>query len=106
MKKVFTKYLFFVFLFPILLLIVFYFLSSKGAIGTYGVNRTINFRGIDIDGILRNPIYTSSFFIFTYPIYLLTYFIIFLIRKYTDFLYSVIHFIIFILNDILLSNNP
>lgn len=106
MNKIFTKYLFLVFLFPILLLIVFYFSSSKGAIGTYGVNRTINFGGIDIDEILRNPIYNSSFLIFTYPIYLLTYFIIFLTRKCTDFLYSIIHFILFIFNYILLSNNP
>lgn len=106
MKKLFTKYLFFVFLFPILLLIVFYFLSSKGVIGTYGVNRTINFRGIDIDGILRNPIYSSSFFIFTYPIYFLSYFIIFIIRRFTDLFYSTLHFIIFILNYILLCNNP
>lgn len=106
MKKLFTKYLFFVFLFPILLLIVFYFLSAKGAIGTYGVNRTINFRGIDIDAILRNPIYNSSFFIFTYPLYFLSYFIIFIIRRFTDLFYSTLHFIIFILNYILLSNNP
>jgi len=106
MKKVFTKYLFFVFLLPILIVTVFYFLSAKDAIGTYGVNRTINFGGIDIDGILRNPIYNSSVFILTYPIYLLSYFIIFLIRRFTDFLYSIIHFIIFILNYILLSNNP
>lgn len=106
MNKLFTKYLFFVFLFPILALIIFYFLSAKDVIGTYGVNRTINFGGIDIDGILRNPIYNSSIFVLTYPIYLLSYFIIFLIGRFTDFLYSIIHFIVFILNYILLSNNP
>ncbi|WDF46266.1 hypothetical protein PQ459_15310 [Chryseobacterium sp. KACC 21268] len=106
MKKVFTKHLFFLFLTPLLLLIIFYFLSAKGVVGTYGVNRTINFGGIDIDGILRNPIYTGSFFLFTYPIYLLSYFIIFLIGRFTDFLYSIVHFITFILNYILLSNNP
>lgn len=106
MKKNFTKYLFIVFLTPLLTLTIFYFLSSKGVIGTYGVNRTINFGGIDIDAIFKNPIYNSSFFIFTYPTYLLSYFIIFIIRRFTDFLYSIIHFIIFILNYILLFNNP
>lgn len=103
MRKVFTKYLFFVFLVPILLLIVFYFLSSKAAIGTYGVNRTINFGGIDIAAILRNPIYNSSFFIFTYLIYLLGYFIIFILRRFKDFIYSLTHFTIFITNYFLLS---
>jgi len=89
-----------------LLLIVFYFLSTKGVVGTYGVNRTINFGGIDINGILKNSIYNSSAFIFTYPIYLLSYFIIFIIRRFTDLFYSTLHFIIFILNYILLCNNP
>ena len=106
MRKVFTKYLFLAFLTPLLLLTIFYLLSTKGIIGTYGVNKTINFGGIDIDGMLRNPIYNSSFFIFTYPIYLVSYFIIFIIRRFTDLFYSVIHFILFNLNCILLSNNP
>lgn len=106
MKKLFTKYLFFVFAFPILLLIALYSFSTENAIGTYGVNRTINFRGIDINGILKNPIYNSSFLIFTYPIYLVGYFIIFIIRRFTDLFYSILHFIIFILNYILLSSNP
>ena len=106
MKKVFTKHLFFLFLLPILVLTIFYLLSTKGIVGTYGVNRTISFGGIDIDLMFRNPIYNSSFFIFTYPIYLIGYFIILIIRRFTDFRYSVIHSIIFILNYILLSNNP
>ncbi|KFC22572.1 hypothetical protein SAMN04488097_3078 [Epilithonimonas lactis] len=103
MRKVFTKYLFFVFLFPILLLIILYSFSTESVIGTYGVNRRINFGGIDIDGILKNPIYNSSVFIFTYPIYLLGYFIIFILRRFTDFIYSLTHFTIFIANYFLLS---
>lgn len=103
MRKVFTKYLFFVFVFPILLLIILYSFSAESAVGTYGVNETINFGGIDIDGILKNPIYNSSVFIFTYPIYLLSYFIIFIIRRFTDFIYSLTHFTIFIANGFLLS---
>lgn len=106
MKKLFTKYLFAVFLIPVLLLIIFYGLSDKEAIGTYGVNRTISFSGIDIDAVLRNPIYNSSAFILTYPIYILGYLIIFLFRRLTDFFYSILHFSILISNNILLSNNP
>ena len=105
MKKLFTKYLFLLFIFPVLLLIIFYFFSTEGEIGSYGVNRTINFSGIDIEGILKNPIYNFSIFILTYPIYFLSYFIVFLIRRVTDFSYSIIHFIMFMINFILLCIN-
>lgn len=106
MRKLFTEYLFVVLLFPVLLLIIFYCLSTKGAVGTYDINRTISFRGIDINAVLRNPIYNSSAFIFTYPIYILSYFIIFLIRRYTEFIYSILSFSILTINYILLCINP
>jgi hypothetical protein len=102
MKKLFTKYLFFVFLFPILALIIFYFLSAKDVIGTYGVNRTINFGGSDIDAILSNPIYTISFFYSSYAIYLLGYFIVFLAQRSTNLFYSLINLILFGTNYFLL----
>ncbi len=88
--------------------VINYFLLfiNKRAVGTYGVNRTINFSGIDIDAVLRNPIYNSSAFIFTYPIYILSYFIIFLIRRFTEFIYSILSFSILIINYILLCINP
>ncbi len=105
MKKVFTKYLFGVFLIPVFILIVFYCLYDKAAIGTYGVNRTINFRGIDINAIVKNPIYNSSAFIITYLIYIIGYLIVFLIRRFTNFFYSILNFTIVILNYIVLSNN-
>ena len=105
MKKIFTNYLFFLFILPFLLLIVFYFFSTEGEIGSYGVNEMINFGGIDVEAILRNPIYNFSVFILTYPMYFLSYFIVFLIRRVTDFYYSLVHFIMFIINFILLCIN-
>lgn len=106
MKKLFTKYLFAVLLIPVFILMIFYWFSDKNAIGTYGVNRTINFSGIDIDAILRNPIYNFSAFTFTYPIYILGYLIIFLFRRFTDFFYSILSVSILILNYILIFSNP
>ncbi|MDQ0594698.1 hypothetical protein QFZ37_003067 [Chryseobacterium ginsenosidimutans] len=84
---------------------MFYVFSAEGETGSYGINKTIDFKGIDIIGILGNPIYNFSIFILTYPIYFLIYFIIFLIRRVTDFRYSIIHFIMFMLNIILLCIN-
>jgi len=105
MRKLFTKYLFLVFILPVLFLIIFYFFSTESEIGSYGVNETVNFGGIDIEGIFGNPIYNFSIFILTYPIYFLSYFIVFLIRRVTDFRYTVIHFIMFMINFILLCMN-
>jgi len=104
MKKVFTKYLFFVFLLPILVFIVAYFFATKteGEIKTWGVNRTINFGGSDIDAILSNPIYTISFFYSSYAIYLLGYFIVFLAQRSTNLFYSLINLILFGTNYFLL----
>lgn len=103
MKKVFTKYLFFVFLLPVLLFIVAYFLGTKteGEIKTWRVNRTINF-GIDINAILSNPLYTISSFYLSYAIYLLGYFVVFLMRRRTNLLYSAVNLVIFIANYFLL----
>ncbi len=103
MKKVFTKYLFFVFLLPVLLFIVAYFFGTKteGEIKTWGVNRTINF-GIDINAILSNPLYTISSFYLSYATYLLGYFVVFLMRRRTNFLYSAVNLVIFIANYFLL----
>jgi hypothetical protein len=105
MKKVFTKYLVFVFLIPILILFIFYFFGTRTETSTYSVNRKINFGGIDLDEILRNPIYNLLIFYFSYPIYLFIYLIIFLTRRYTNFLLSILHFIIVIINYILLCND-
>jgi hypothetical protein len=105
MKKICTKYLFFVFILPVLAVIILYFFSTESEIGSYGVNETINFGGVDIEGIFGNPIYNFSIFMLTYPIYFLSYFIIFLLRRITDFYYSVIHFIMFMINFMLLCVN-
>jgi len=106
MKKLFTKYLFFVFLLPVLIFIVAYFFGTKtdGEMKTWGVNRTINF-GIDTNAILSNPLYTISSFYLSYAIYLLGYFVVFLMRRRTNFLFSAVNLVIFIANYFLLVND-
>lgn len=106
MKKFFTRYLFFIFLLPILIFIVAYFFGTKteGEIKTWGVNRTINF-GIDINAILSNPLYTISSFYLSYAIYLLGYFITFITGRRTNFFYSIINLLVFIANYYLLYIN-
>lgn len=96
MRKVFTKYLFFVFLLPVLIFIVAYFFGAKteGEIKTGGVNRTINF-GIDINAILSNPLYTISSFYLSYAIYLVGYLIVFLVQRSTNLFYSLINTTLF-----------
>lgn len=106
MRKLFTKYLFIILLIPVLLLSAFYWLTDKNAMGIYGVNRTINFSGIDIDEVLTNPLYNSSAFVIAYPTYVFGYLIVFLFKKSTNFSYSILNFTILILNYILLCNNP
>jgi hypothetical protein len=103
MKKLFTKYLFFVFLIPVLLLIIGYFFGTKteGELKTWGVNKTINF-GIDINAILSNPLHTIFSFYLSYTIYLLGYFIVFLAQRSTNLFYSLINIILFIANYFLL----
>lgn len=104
MKKPFTRYLFLLFIFPIFIVLIFYLFSSSGAdAGLYGLNRTIKF-GL-MDEIFGNPVYNASVFILTYTGYLLVYFVVFLIGRITDFHYSVIHFVMFTINFILLSVN-
>lgn len=104
MTKLFTKYLFLWFILPIIIIvIIFNFPTTRFEIGYFGVNRTVNFNKADT--IFGNTIYNFSFFLITYPVYFLSYFIIFLIRKHTDFNYSIIHFSMFIINFILLSVN-
>ncbi len=104
MIKLFTKYLFLLYILPILIVvIIFLFPSAKLEVGYFGVNRTVNFSKIDT--IFGNTIYNFSFFLITYLVYFLSYFIIFLIRKHTNFNYSIIHFSMFIINFILLSVN-
>jgi len=104
MTKLFTKYLFLWFILPIIIIvIIFNFPLAKFEIGYFGVNRNVNFNKADT--IFGNTIYNFSFFLITYPVYFLSYFIIFLIRKNTDFNYSIIHFSMFMINFILLSVN-
>lgn len=104
MTKLFTKYLFIWFILPIIMIvIIFNFLPTQFEVGYFGVNRTINFN--KADAIFGNTIYNFSFFLITYPVYFLSYFIVFLIRKNSDFNYSIIHFSMFMINFILLSVN-
>lgn len=104
MTKLFTKYLFIWFILPIIMIvIIFNFLPTQFEVGYFGVNRTVNFN--KADAIFGNMIYNFSFFLITYPVYFLSYFIVFLIRKNTDFNYSIIHFSMFMINFILLSVN-
>ena len=107
MKNKFTKYTFFLFISPVLLLIIAYFFGTRtdGEPRTYGINRTINFGGIDIDEILTNPIYNFSIFTLTYLIYLLSYFLIFLNGRFTNFFYFITNFIILLINYFLLFKN-
>ncbi len=104
MKKLFTRYLFLLFIFPVFIILILVNVSSSGAdTGSYGWNRTIKF-GLT-DEIFGNPVYNASVFILTYAGYFLGYFIVFLIRRITDFHYSAIHFVMFTINFILLSVN-
>ncbi|KUJ53410.1 hypothetical protein AR685_03220 [Chryseobacterium sp. JAH] len=105
MRKLFTKYFFAVFLIPILVLAFFYFFGTKVEGETYSVNRRISF-GIDIDGILRNPVYNILIFYGTYPVYLLCYFIVFLLRRHTNFILSIMNFMIVTMNFYLICENP
>lgn len=104
MKKLFTRYLFLLFIFPVFIVLILFIFSSSGTgAGWYGWNRTIKF-GL-MDEVFENPVYNASAFILTYPAYFLGYSVVFLIRRITDFHYSVIHFIMFAINFILLSVN-
>lgn len=104
MTKLFKKYLFLWFILPtIIVVIIFNFPPATFEVGYFGVNRTVNFN--KADAIFGNTIYNFSFFLITYPVYFLSYFIVFLIRKNTDFNYSIIHFSMFMINFILLSVN-
>ena len=107
MKKLFTKYLLLIFLIPVLGLFILYFFGTKieGETETHFARRAISFGRIDLDEILRNPIYNLLIFYFSYPIYLFIYLIIFLMKRYTDFLFSILHFVIVIINYILLCND-
>lgn len=104
MKKIFTKYLFFVFLLPFLLLILAHIFGTKteGEIEIWGVNRTIDFGETYYDAILRNPIYTISFFYSSYAIYLLGYFIVFLHQRSTSLFFSLVNLLLFGANYFLL----
>lgn len=104
MEKLFTRYLFLLFILPVLIVVLIFTLFSSGSmIGSYGWNRTINF-GV-IDEILGNPLYNTSVFLLTYAGYTLIYFVIFLMRRMTDFYYSIIQFAMFMINFALLSVN-
>ena len=71
MKKVFTKYLVFVFLIPVLVLFIFYFFETRIETNTYGVNRKINFGGIDLDEIWEIR-FTTYWFLHIQYIFLFT----------------------------------
>lgn len=104
MNTLFTKYLFVLFLLPIIVLFFAFFMidPERGEIGEYGVNREIVFGNF---AFLANSLYNSSVFLFTYAIFFSIYLIFPLIRRRTDFNWSVIHFMSFVINFVLLSIN-
>jgi len=106
MKKLFTKYLFFVFLLPVLVIVIVYLFGTRVEVETYGMNRRISYWGIDINGILSNPIYTIWTFYLSYAIYLLGYFIVFLLQRHTNLHYSIMNLIVFTINFFLISKTP
>lgn len=108
MKKLFTEFFFAVFLIPIIVFAFLYFFGTKteGETFIYGVNRNVSYWGIDINAVLTNPIYNILIFYLSYPLYFVSYFIVFLLRRHTGFLLSVTNFVIIVINFYLLSNNP
>lgn len=106
MKKIFTKYFFVVFLIPILILAFFYFFGTKVEGKTYTTYTRVLLFESAIVRILRNPFYNISVFYFTYTIYLLSYLIIFLVSRHTNFIFSVLNFSVVVLNFYLLCQNP
>lgn len=106
MKKIFTKYFFVVFLIPILILAFFYFFGTKVESESYIIYTRMPLFESYIAGILRNPFYNLCIFYFTYPIYLVSYFIVFLLRRHTNFILSIINFVIIIINFYLICKNP
>lgn len=103
MQKLFTKYFFILFLIPLLVVIIFHFFGTA-EITSFGVNRSVSF-GL-FDRILKNPIYNISAYWLSYALYLLSYFIVFLIRRKTNLIFSVLNFIMVLISFYLLNENP
>lgn len=106
MKKLFTKYFFVVFVIPILILTFFYFFGTKVEGKTYTTYTRLPLFESAIARILRNPFYNIIVFYFTYTIYLLSYFFVFLIHRHTNFIFSILNFFIVVINFYLLCKNP
>ncbi|PJJ67237.1 hypothetical protein CLV73_1239 [Chryseobacterium geocarposphaerae] len=102
MKVLFTKYVFVLFLLPVVVIflaIVLFFESGE----SYGINRTISFSGIG--SVLFNPIYNSTAFFITYFLSFFTYLVIFIIRRRTHYQWSLLHFLFFTINFTVLCLN-
>ena len=104
MKKLFTKQLFILFNLPILIFICLSFFITKETTDAIGFNRQIKWNVWD--EYLENSLYNLSVFIITYLIFPFGYFIIFLIRRITDFHLSLLHFTLSIMNLILVCVLP
>lgn len=104
MKTLITKQLFVLFSLPILIVIILSFFITKHVIGTIGFSRTIQWS--IWDKYLGDSFYNFSVFIMTYLTYSIGYFIIFLMRRTTNYYLSWIHLSLAIFNLILLCINP
>lgn len=102
MRKIFEKWLFVVFLAPIVFLYIAFAFSGSINQGSFGMNRTINWSGLDF----TNPMYNGSAFLIAYCIYLLAYLFGILSNRKTNFVFSIIHFLLFLLNLVLVVQNP
>jgi len=104
MKALLTKQLFILFNLPILLFIILSFFITKDVINTIGVNREIQWN--IWDKYLGNSFYNFSVFIISYPIYSLGYFIVFLMKRMTNYHWSMIHFSMVIFNLVVVCIAP
>ena len=104
MKALLTKQLFVLFSLPILIVIILSFFITKDVINTIGFSRTIQWSVWD--KYLGDSFYNFSVFIMTYLTYFIGYFIIFLMRRTTNYYLSWIHFSLAIFNLILVCIAP
>lgn len=69
-----------------------FLILSSIQVGSYGMNREINF---GIQGYLTNSEYNLTAFYFIYIVSFITYLIVFMMKRRTNFNYSILHFFCF-----------
>ena len=100
MKKIFTNYLFILFIVPIFIFVIGVALTPSSGIADLEVQKdATQFDPSTLGDSFKN----SALFFATYTIYFFSYFVLFLIRRTTNFKWSVAHFLGFLINFLFLA---